>query len=236
MVVVTGAGSGIGRAVALECSRHYPVVCLVGRSLDKLESTAALAGKSCARVHCYHADLTSCADIRDLCAEIKRRWGRVDVLVHSAGAFSLGCLKDAPIEEFDRQFFTNVRGPYYLTQLFLPLIRKAKGQIVFVNSSVGLTGGRANLSQYAATKQALRAVADSLRDEVNADGIRVISVYPGRTATPMQRAICRAEGRPYRPRLFSLPEDVAKVVLDALCVPRSSEVTDILVRPMKKGI
>ena len=186
-------------------------------------------------MYCYPVDLTSCADIKDFFIKINDQWGVVDVLVHSAGIFSLGRLEEAPVEEFDRQFFTNVRGPYYLTQLLLPLVRKKIGQIVFINSSVGLTGGRANISQYAATKQALKAMTDSLREEVNSDGMRIISVYPGRTATPMQQEICRAEGKQYQPNLFSRPEDVAHIVLNALSVPRSSEVTDIVIRPMKKG-
>lgn len=235
VVIITGAGSGIGKAIALECSKHYPVVCLVGRSLDKLELVAESARKSCSNVYCYRVDITSCADINDFFIKINDRWGQVDVLVHSAGIFSLGRVEDAPVEEFDRQFFTNVRGPYYLTQLLLPLIRKKKGQIVFINSSVGLTGGRANISQYAATKQALKVMTDSLREEVNSDGMRIISVYPGRTATPMQQEICRAEGKQYQPKIFSQPEHVAQIVINALFVPRGSEVTDIVIRPMNKG-
>jgi NADP-dependent 3-hydroxy acid dehydrogenase YdfG len=234
VAIISGAGSGIGKAIAIECSKHYPVVCLVGRSLDKLESVAESARESGAQVQCYRVDLTSCSNIKDFVEKIGHRWGHVDVLVHSAGIFSFGRIEKAPLEEFDRQFFTNVRGPYYLTQLLLPLIRKKKGQIVFINSSVGLTGGRANISQYAATKQALKAVTDSLREEVNSDGMRIISVYPGRTATPMQREICRAEGNQYQPEIFSQPDDIAKIVLNALSVPRSSEVTDIVIRPMKK--
>ena len=235
VVIITGAGSGIGEAIAIECSKHYSVLCLIGRSLDKLELVAETARKFCSKVYCYGVDLTSCADIKNFFIEINHQWGHVDVLVHSAGIFSRGSVEYAPIDDFDRQFFTNVRGPYYLTQLLLPLIRKKKGQIVFINSSVGLTGGIANISQYVATKQALKAITDSLRAEVNADGIRIISVYPGRTATPMQRSICRAEGKKYQPKQYSQPEDVAKTVLNALFVSRSSEVTDIVIRPMKKA-
>jgi short-subunit dehydrogenase len=235
VIIITGAGSGIGKAIAMECSKHYSILCLIGRSLDKLELVAESARKFCSEVYCYAVDLTSCAEIKDFFIEINRQWGHVDVLVHSAGIFSRGSVEYAPIDEFDRQFFTNVRGPYYLTQLLLPLIRKEKGQIVFINSSVGLTGGMANVSQYVATKQALKAIADSLRTEVNADGLRIISVYPGRTATPMQQSICQAEGKQYRPEIFSKPEDIAKIVLNALFVSRSSEVTDVVIRPMEKG-
>jgi NADP-dependent 3-hydroxy acid dehydrogenase YdfG len=77
-------------------------------------------------------------------------------------------------------------------------------------------------------------LADRLRDEVNPGGIRVLSVYPGRTATPMQAAIYRQEGRPYLPEHLLQPEDVAAVVLHALAMPPGAEVTDISIRPMHK--
>lgn len=234
-VIITGAGSGIGKAVAIECSKHYSILCLVGRSMDKLESVADSARVFCSEARCYCVDLTSCADIKDFSTEINKRWGQVDALIHSAGIYSYGSVESSPIEDFNRLYYTNVRGPYYLTKLLLPLIRKKKGQIVFINSSIVMNGAKANISQYAATKYALRAIADSLREEVNSDGLRVISVYPGRTATEMQKAVYRAEGKKYKPEILSQPEDIAKIVLNALFVPRTSEVTDIVIRSMKKG-
>jgi len=126
-----------------------------------------------------------------------------------------------------------VRGPYLLTQCLLPLLRRRPGQVVFINSSAGLTA-RANVGQYAATKHALKAVADSLRDEVNRDGVRVLSVFPGRTATPTQEALHRLEGRPYRPERLLQPADVAAVVVHALGLPRTAEVTEIKIRPLVK--
>jgi NADP-dependent 3-hydroxy acid dehydrogenase YdfG len=104
---------------------------------------------------------------------------------------------------------------------------------VFVNSSVGLNA-RANVGQYAATKHALKALADSLRDEVNADAVRVLSVFLGRTATPMQASVHEMEGKEYHPERLLLPEDVAAVVINALSLPRSAEVTDINIRPLIK--
>ena len=128
---------------------------------------------------------------------------------------------------------TNVRGPYLLTQELLPLLLERQGQVVFINSSAGLTA-RANIAQYAATKHALKALADGLRDEVNPRGVRVLSVFPGRTATPTQQKLCGEEGRPYRPARLLQPEDVAAVVVNALCLPRTAEVTEIKIRPMLK--
>jgi NADP-dependent 3-hydroxy acid dehydrogenase YdfG len=89
-------------------------------------------------------------------------------------------------------------------------------------------------SQYDATKHALKAIADSLRAEVNSYGVRVLSVYPGRTATDMQARIHKAEDRSYRPELLLQPADVASVILNALLVPRTAEVTDIHIRPLMK--
>ena len=233
VIIITGAGSGIGKAIALESSRHYNIVCLVGRSLDKLELVAESARKSCSEVYCYGIDLVSRIDIENFFIKINNQFGHIDALVHSAGILLRGSVEHASIDEFDLQFFTNVRGPYYLTQLLLPMLKKEKGQIVFINSSVGLKGGTANLSQYTATKQALKVIADSLRAEFNRDGVRVISIFPGRTATPMQKAMCEAEGTKYNPRIFSQPDDIAGIVLNTLLVSGSSEVTDLSIRPMK---
>lgn len=235
IAIITGAGGGIGKAIAVECSKHYSIVCLIGRNMDKLESVADSAKVFCSQVLCYCVDLTSCADIKDFSIEINKQWGKVDALIHSAGIFSHGSIEFSTIDEFDRLLFTNVRGPFYLTKLLLPLIKKKKGQIVFINSSVVMNGAKANISQYAATKYALRAIADSLREEVNNHGVRVISVYPGRTASRLQKKIHEVEGKIYLPEILSQPEDIAKIVINALFIPRSSEVTDIVVRPMKKG-
>ena len=90
------------------------------------------------------------------------------------------------------------------------------------------------LAQYDLTKHALKAIADSLRGEVNPDGVRVLSVYLGRTASEMQERIHQAEGRPYRPELLLQPQDVASVIVNALSLPRTAEVTDIHIRPMLK--
>lgn len=113
------------------------------------------------------------------------------------------------------------------------MIKSGNGQIVFINSSVGLKAG-ANVSQYSATKYALNAVADSLREEVNICGIRVLSVFPGRTATPMQEFIHKMQSNTYQPERLLQPSDVAKVVINALSLPRSAEVTNISIRPMIK--
>ena len=156
------------------------------------------------------------------------------MLVHSAGIIQQGTLEHTRIEHLDEQYAINVRAPYLLTQRLLPLLVKARGQIVFINSSAGLSANRPEIGQYAATKHALRAIADSVRAEVNPLGVRVLSVYLGRTATAMQEALFKQEARTYDPQKLLQPEDVANLVLAALALSPTAEVTDISIRPMAK--
>jgi short-subunit dehydrogenase len=234
IAVITGASSGIGQAVALGLAAEGVKTCLLGRKLETLEGVAKLARKTAPQVVCYQVDLTLDQDVRRIADLIQQDVGHIDMLIHSAGVISFGRLESAPIEDFDRQYRINVRAPYALTQVLLPMIRSRQGQIVFINSSVVLNASP-NLGQYAATKHALKAVADSLRQEVNAEELRVLSIYPGRTASPMQEAVFKMEGREYRPELLIQPEDLAAVIINTLTLPRSAEVTDINVRPLIKS-
>jgi NADP-dependent 3-hydroxy acid dehydrogenase YdfG len=230
--VVTGASSGIGRAIAIALASAGANVCAVARRRKELEATAASA-KGSGRCSLYVADLVVDAQVAKLAEALLGREGGVDVLVHSAGAISLGDLETAPIDDLDRHYAANVRAPYLLTQALLPALRASRGQIVFVNSTAGFNA-RANVGQFAATQHALKAIAESLREEINPHGVRVTSVYPGRTATPRQAKIHAIEGKDYPPERLMQPDDVASVVLNALTLPRTSELTDVKVRPMLK--
>jgi NADP-dependent 3-hydroxy acid dehydrogenase YdfG len=235
VAVITGASSGIGKAIALELAKQEVVICLLGRNLKSLQAVADIANQSTRHVHCFKVDLTADQEIIDFSKSISQLFNGIDVLVHCAGVISMGFLENASVEDFDWQYKTNVRGPYVLTQSLLPLLKSQQGQVVFINSSA-VFGTQARLSQYAATKHALKAVADSFRQEVNADGIRVLSVYPGRTASPMQKSVFKAEGKTYNPEILMQPGDLAMMVIAALQLPKSAVVTDIHLRPMKKPV
>jgi short-subunit dehydrogenase len=230
--VVTGAGSGVGQGIALALAEEGARLCLVGRTAATLSGTAEAAGDR-AETTCYVVDLTDDDGVLRLGEQLRLDVGPIDVLVHSAGVFAMGELETMPVAEVDRQYRTNVRAPYLLTQAVLPQLRLAHGQIVFINSSVGVIA-RAGVGAYAASKHALKAIADSLRDELNKDGMRVLSVYLGRTASPMQATIHAVEGKPYRPELLLQPSDVGAAVLNALLLAPTAEVTDISIRPMQK--
>jgi NADP-dependent 3-hydroxy acid dehydrogenase YdfG len=231
VAVVTGATSGIGKAIACGLVGQGAAVGLVGRDQDALEQTARSVRKPAMRVLQYQVDLTLDNEILTLTKRVQQDLGFVDILVHSAGVISLGSMEAASMEDLDWQYKINVRAAYFLTKNLMPMIRSGQGQIVFINSSVSLNA-RANVGQYAATKHALKAVADSLREEVNPRGLRVMSVFLGRTATPMQAGVHKMERKEYHPERLLQPEDVASVVVHALSLPRSAEVTDIHIRPL----
>jgi NADP-dependent 3-hydroxy acid dehydrogenase YdfG len=164
---------------------------------------------------------------------VEQELGGLDILIHSAGTYIRGDVSKASILDLDLQYQANFRAPLFLTQALLPLIRLRRGQIVFINSSAGLTI-RPGVGQFSATQHALKVIADSLRSELNDFGVRVLTVFPGRTATPRQEIIHQAEGRPYHPQRLMQPEDVAAVVINALALNRTAEVTNIEIRPFLK--
>jgi NAD(P)-dependent dehydrogenase (short-subunit alcohol dehydrogenase family) len=235
LAVVTGASSGLGRAIALALARLGAEIFVLGRNSGGLAHTVAEAEKF-SPATAFSIDLTKEEKFETLLRHVEEKAGKIDILVHSAGVIQQGLMERARIEDFDSQYATNVRAPYLLSQRLLPALTKARGQIVFINSSVGIAVKRPEVGQYAATKHALKAIADSLREEVNPKGIRVLTLYLGRTATPMQQALFQREGREYHPASLLQPEDVASVVVHTLMLPRTAEVTDISIRPMTKGL
>ena len=206
-------------------------IAALGRHQSALETAAADIDPE--RVHLFTTDLASEDDLQRFKTAWQEQIGQVDMLILSAGMYHAGTVSGTPVEILDMLFRVNVRAPYSLIRALLPALIERQGQIVFVNSSA-VAAARANTSQYVATKAALKAIADALRDEVNGAGVRVVSVYPGRTASPMQEAIFQAEGKPYSPERLLQPEDVAASVVAALMLPRTAEVTDIHIRPFIK--
>jgi NADP-dependent 3-hydroxy acid dehydrogenase YdfG len=233
IAVITGGGTGIGAALALALAREGTGLYLIGRRLEPLESVAAKARDMGVPAFCCRADLSLSSDQVELTRSLRQSLRRLDFLIQNAALHSIGPVEDGNLEEFDHLYHTNVRAPFALTQAFLPMLKEREGQIVFINSSSGVAA-KPMSAQYDATKHALKAIADSLRAEVNSHSVRVLSVYPGRTATDLQARLHATEEKPYRPELLLQPADVASVIMNALLLPRTAEVTDIHMRPMIK--
>lgn len=223
--VVTGGSSGIGAAIVRSLAAAGWRVVAVGRDAQRLDSVVAAAGPA---AEAFRADLEDGAALERLVDAHGR--APLHALVHAAGRVALGPVAHAPLDDLDAQWRVNVRVPFALTRALLPALRAAPGDVVFLNSGAGLRANP-NWGAYAATKFALRALADAVRAEERTHGVRVTSVYPGRTDTAMQRAVFAAEGRPYRPDGLVAADDVARLVRAALETPRPASVPDVEVRP-----
>ncbi|MFJ3781207.1 SDR family oxidoreductase [Streptomyces sp. NPDC090093] len=223
--VITGAGSGIGAAVARRLHARG----------DDLVLHARDAGRAKELVAAFPGARTLVGDLAD---PDRLSWAfshqnlpeRVDGLLHVAGVVDLGPVGELTPKTWHHQLNVNLVAPAELTRHFLPQLRVSQGHVVFVNSGAGLNA-HAEWSAYAASKHGLKALADSLRHEEHAHGVRVTSVYPGRTASPMQVKVHQQEGKEYDPARWIDPESVATAILTALDLPRDAEINDLTVRP-----
>jgi len=229
--MVTGATSGIGAAVGQALAAAGMRLLLVGRNPGSLAAAARRFPRR-RRPSTAVADLRSLADIGRLLNEASQHLPCIDVLVNCAGEYQWGGSAGLDSESFDRLFETNVRAPYLLTQGLAPLLERARGQVIFLNSSV-VRGTGEGVALYKATQHALLGLTDSLRQELNPRGIRVTSVFPGRTATSRMRRIYAQERRRYTPRLLLSAADVARVVRSLTELPAATEVTEVHVRSVR---
>ena len=223
--LITGAGSGIGAAVARRLVAR-------GDDLWLLVRDAARARQLRERfpdAHTVVADLNE-PERMSWALDQQQLPASIDSLLHIAGMVELGRIETMQVATWRQTLAVNTIAPAELTRLLLPALREARGHVVFVNSGAGLHAS-AEWSAYAASKFGLRAVADALRAEVRADGIRVTTVYPGRTATPMQQKVHAQEGREYDAAEWIDPESVADAIVAALDLPRDAELTELTVRP-----
>ena len=221
--LVTGAGSGIGRVVAERLLERGEEVVLVARSAERAHDLRADHPGATVLV----ADLGNPDEVESLAGSLPEA---LDSLVNAAGVVDLGPLADLSVAVWQEQLAVNLIGPAALTRIALPALRAARGTVVMVNSGAGLQA-HAQWSAYAASKHGLRALADSLRAEEHEHGVRVTSVYPGRTATPMQRKVHAQEGKEYDADAWIDPATVAEAIIRVLDLPEDATVSDLTLRP-----
>ncbi|GAB2712202.1 short-subunit dehydrogenase [Microbacterium marinum] len=224
-IVVTGAGSGIGRLLAERLAARGDRLIVTARSAARAEElTAALPGSRAVIADLAQPErLAAALEAADLPEHI-------DAIVHAAGIVDLGHVADLPVTSWNEQLAVNLVAPAELTRLLLLRVRAARGQIVFVNSGAGLTA-HPEWAAYAASKHGLKALADALRGEEAPHGVRVTTIYPGRTATPMQAKVHEQEGAAYDPSAWIDPASVVTATLTALDLPRDAVISDLTVRP-----
>ncbi len=220
VTVITGATGGIGAALARALKDHDLI--LTGRNPEKLETL-------CSSIPNSKPLLLELQKPESFAAALEK-FPRIDNLIHNAGVGELGTVEDTPLEVWHEMLNVNLLACVELTQVCLNRLREARGQVLFVNSGAGLTAN-AGWGAYAASKFALRAFNDALSAEENPNGIRVMTVYPGRTATKMQEKVRSQENLAYEPENYIQPETLANTIKMMLETPRDSMLTQVVIRP-----
>ena len=226
VAVVTGAGRGIGRAVALALGRAGARVVAAARTQAEIDATAKAVRDAGGRAEAMPVDLADEASVRGLFAAVRDRWTRLDVLVNNAGIGLYGPVETFPVEDLDRLVAVNLRGTFLCCQEAMRLMVPAgTGYIINVSSVVGFKG-YPNQAGYTATKHAVMGLTKSLAVEAQEHGIRVSAILPGGVDTDMVR-----QARPDLDRSILLqPDDVAHAVLFLLSLSDRAAVDQIDVR------
>ena len=198
--LVTGGSSGIGLAIARMLREEGFALTLASRRGEKVEAAASELG-----AHAVAADVSDASACGRLVAEHVERFGRIDMLVNSAGIGIAGNVENLPAKHFDLQVGVNLRGLFLVTQAAIPSLRDSGGWIVNLASIAG-TLPTPGLATYGATKAAVIALTRSLNEELDAAGVRAIAICPGFVDTPM------AEWSGLAPEEMIRPEDCAEIV------------------------
>lgn len=222
VVVITGATGGVGSALAQVFATDRLV--LVGRDPDRLAALADLYPGS----RTVSTDLADPATVGPAVTAALAPDEAVGVLVHNAGVAPHGPVADADTAVWSGALAVNTVTPAVLTAALLPRVRAARGHVVFIGSGQSLAASP-GFGAYAASKFALRALADALRGEE--PDIRVTSLFPGRIATEMQRGLQEDAHAPYLPERCIDPATFARAVAFAVDAPRDTHLTDVTVRP-----
>jgi clavulanate-9-aldehyde reductase len=236
VALVTGASSGIGSAVAVALARAGAQVAVAARRRSRLDALLAQIETEGGKALAVDLDVTDEGQCQDAVTRCVAQFGSLDLLVNNAGVMLLGPIEGADTSDWRRMIDTNVLGVMYLTRAALPHVLAARGTVVQISSVDGRTAGPLT-GGYNASKWAVNAFSESLRQEVTTRGVRVVVIEPGATATdlathithePTKQAVAEFS-RSLRPLQ---PEDVAAATLYAVSQPAHVAVNEVLIRPV----
>lgn len=229
-VVITGAGSGVGRAVALRFAGEGWHVALVGRRVEALADTAALAGAAAAaRVASFPCDVSEPASVSAMGAAVLGRFGTVDVLVNSAGInVPQRSFDELSVDDWHTVLATNLHGAFYCVQAFLPGMRaRGTGTIVNINSDAGKIARPLSGPSYVASKFGLSGLTQQINAEERERGVRACSICPRDINTPLLDKRPQPPPSEARARMLQ-PEDIAACVWLVATLPPRAVVEEIL--------
>ncbi|MDP9430524.1 MAG: SDR family NAD(P)-dependent oxidoreductase [Actinomycetota bacterium] len=236
VALVTGASSGIGEATAVALAEAGAAVAIGARRADRLDALATKLRDGGARVAQLALDVTDEASCRDAVARTRAELGGLDVLVNNAGVMLLGTIVGADPEDWRRMVSTNVLGLMYMTSAAIEgMVEQGSGDVVNVSSVAGRTA-RKGAGVYNASKWAVNAFSESLRQEVTTKGVRISLVEPGAVATELADHITQAEAKAAAQQMYGSmrtlrSDDVARAIVYVVTQPPHVAVNEVLVRP-----
>lgn len=244
VALVTGASSGIGEATAEILAQHGAAVALVARRIDRLDDLAAKLKSDGASVLPIQADVADRDEAYEAVDRVAAEFGRLDTVINNAGVMLLGPIENAPVEEWERMVHVNLLGLLYCSKAALPHLLKAaagepRGVADLVNvSSVAGRVPRLGSGVYNATKHAVGAFSESLRQEVTGRHVRISLVEPGAVTTELV-SHNRPEIRDQLSQRFASTQrmdaaDIADVIGYIVSRPRHVAINEVLVRPTEQ--
>ena len=236
VALVTGASSGIGEATAIALAEAGAAVAIGARRRDRLDGLATKLTDAGARVLALDLDVTDEGACRDAVTRTREELGGLDVLVNNAGVMLLGTIVGADPEDWRRMMDTNVLGLMYMTHAAIDgMVEQGSGDVVNISSVAGRTA-RKGAGVYNASKWAVNAFSESLRQEVTTKGVRISLVEPGAVATELTDHITQPEARAASQQMYTSmralhAEDVARAIVYVVTQPPHVAVNEVLVRP-----
>ncbi len=237
VVVITGASSGLGEAAARLLSEHGASVVLGARRIDRLQS---LADELTARGHkalAITTDVTQCYQVKTLVDAAVKTYGRIDVMINNAGLMPSSPLERLKIDDWDRMIDVNIKGVLYGIAAALPYMKQQKAGHIINVSSVAGHKVRAGGAVYAATKHAVLALSEGLRQEVKPYNIRTTVISPGAVATELPNSVTEPDIAVGMHRVYEIAipaESFARAVAFAISQPEEVDVNEILFRPTRQ--
>lgn len=232
VVWVTGASTGIGKAIAERFSKEGCIVVVTARRksrLARIVSEIKFAGREASAFVC---NVTSERSVFLTAKRIREKYGSIDVLINNAGATVFKSFLDTKTLDYNNVIDTNLKGPFLCMKAVLPQMIKTKKGIVINILSVAANTAFENSAVYSASKAGLQAMANCIRTEVRRFDIKICNIFPGAVDTAMWESKARQR---YRNRMMT-PEEIAEITYDVYDKPRKVVIEDLVVRPVKGDI
>jgi NADP-dependent 3-hydroxy acid dehydrogenase YdfG len=240
VVVITGASSGLGEATARLLSSEGATVVLGARRLDRLQTLAEELTQSGGKTLAVETDVTDRDQVKRLVDTAVQTYGRIDVILNNAGLMPQSLLERLKVDEWDRMIDVNIKGVLYGIAAALPYMQEQKSGHIINVSSVAGHKVRPGSTVYAATKHAVRALSEGLRQEVKPYNIRTTVISPGAVATELPNSITDPETAERIHQFYeeiAIPaESFARAVVFAMSQPEDVDINEILFRPTRQEL